>query len=227
MLRGAPGIVAMAAVLAATSTARPQAPPPSPSPERQRLGVDLGVQLGFGWPYGRINDAVGPINGIMSSFVPIAVDAGYRVEDRIAVGLLFQYGVLRFRDQWDACSSTAPCRGSDASLAAHVTLHAPVSWRFVPWLRLGAGYEWLRLALPSNFLTGAPGDATFTFRGWTFGMAQLGVDYAVLPRLSLGPVVGLTVGRYNRASDTRGEMSLVYKTVHEWLMFGVRGVFHL
>jgi hypothetical protein len=221
MLRGAAGIVAVAAVWAAAAPARAQGASP------RKLGVDLGVQAGYGRPFGRINDNLGPVNDAMSSFVPIALDAGYQIEDGIAVGLLLQYGVVRFREQWNGCAPASSCRGWNAILAVHATLHAPVKWRMVPWLRLGAGYEWLGLTLPSA-LTGAPSDTEHEFRGWMFGIAQLGADYAVLPWLALGPVVGLSVGRYNFASGPGiPEMSLVYKTVHEWLSFGVRGVFHL
>ena len=49
---------------------------------------------------------------------------------------------------------------------------------------------------------GAPADINLRFRGWMFGLAEVGADYAVLPRLALGPFVGLSVGRYNFGSDS-------------------------
>ena len=88
--------------------------PAGAQPDAQgKLGVDLGLQVGFGLPYGRINENLPQgLNDVIASMVPIAVDAGYRVEDRIAVGLRFQYGILQFRDAGQACGPGANCRGS-------------------------------------------------------------------------------------------------------------------
>ena len=225
MLRGAPGFVVVAAVAAVAAAAAPAGAQPV---AQRKLGVDLGLQVGFGLTYGRINENLTQgLNDVVSSMVPIAVDAGYRVEDRIAVGLRFQYGILQFSDAGQACGPGADCRGSATAIAAHVTFHAPVSWRFVPSLRLGGGYEWLHMRLTGDFM-GAPADINLHFRGWMFGLAELGADYAVLPRLALGPFVGLSVGRYNFGSDgDTPEQPLIYKRVHEWVVFGVRGVFSL
>lgn len=222
MLRGARGFVVVAAVVAAAVPARAQ-----PAAQR-KLGVDLGLQVGFGLPYGRVNEMIPLVlNDVISSMVPIAVDAGYRVDDRIAVGLRFQYGILQFRDAGQACGPAANCRGSVTSVAAQVTLHAPVSWRFVPWLRLGGGYEWLLMRLTGDF-NGAPADIALHLRGWMFGLAEAGADYAVRPRLAVGPFVGLSVGRYSFGSDSdTPERPLIYKVVHEWVVFGVRGTFSL
>jgi hypothetical protein len=222
VLRGVSGFVVVAAVVAAAVPARAQ------PAAQQKLGVDLGLQVGFGLAYGRINESIPLVlNEVVTSMVPIAVDAAYRIEERIAIGLRFQYGILQFRDAGDACGPGANCRGSATAVAAQVTFHAPVSWRFVPWLRLGGGYEWLHLRLTGDFM-GAPADISVRFRGWMFGLAELGADYAVLPRIALGPFVGLSVGRYNFGSDSdTPEKPLVYKRVHEWVVFGVRGVFSL
>jgi len=222
VLRGVSAFVVVAAVVAAPPPARAQ-------PGAQgKLGVDLGLQVGFARPYGRINEMIPLVlNDVISSMVPLTVDAGYRIDDLIAVGLRFQYGILQFRDAGEACGPAANCRGSATSVAAQVTLHAPVSWRFVPWLRLGGGYEWLLMRLTGDFM-GAPADITLHLRGWMFGLAEVGADYAVLPRLALGPFVGLSVGRYNFGSDSdTPERPLVYKRVHEWVVFGVRGTFSL
>jgi hypothetical protein len=75
---------------------------------------------------------------------------------------------------------------------------------------------------------GAPADVDVRFRGWMFGLAELGADHAVTPRLALGPFVGLSVGRYNFGADSdTPEKELVYKRVHGWVTFGVRGTFSL
>jgi hypothetical protein len=223
VLRGVSGIVLAAAAAAVALPARAQdAAQPEP------LGIDLGLQVGVGLPYGRINESIPLVlNDVISSMVPIAADAGYRVDDLIAVGLRLQYGILQFRDAGEVCGRGSDCRGSAIAVAAHGTIRAPVPWPVIPWLRLGAGYEWLRMRLTGDFM-GAPADLSLRFRGWMFGFAEVGGDYALLPQLAVGPFVGVSVGRYNFGADGSGpEGPLIYKRVHEWVVLGVRGVFSL
>ena len=222
--RVSPGVTGIVVVAAVAAAALPAGAQPDAQP---RLGIDLGLQVGFGVPQGRLNESIPLVlNEVISSVVPIAVDAGYRVDDRIAVGLLFQYGILRFRDAGEACGARTDCRGSVISVAAQATLHAPVSWPFVPWLRLGGGYEWLRMRMTGDFMN-AFSDLDLRLRGWMFGFADLGADHALLPRVALGPFVGVSVGRYNFGAYGAPEMPLIYKRVHGWVVFGVRGAFNL
>jgi hypothetical protein len=152
MLRGMPRIAAAAAMLATVATARAQASAPLPPPVKRTLGIDLGLQTGYGLAYGRINDQLpGTLNEVISSFVPIAADANYRIDDQIAIGLMFQYAILGFRDTGQVCGRSSTCSGSVTTGAVQATLHAPVSWRFVPWLRFGAGYERLMLGVRGVF----------------------------------------------------------------------------
>jgi len=230
VLKRVAGLIVVAAAAAAARPAFAQLPEqPQPAAE-PRLGVDLGVQFGFALFQGRINESIPLVlNDALFSMVPLIVDAGYRADDRIAVGLRFQYGIVQLREAGggEACGPGVDCRGSATAVAAHVTAHLPVSTLFVPWLRLGGGYEWLRMQLTGDF-RGAPADIDVRFRGWTFGLAEVGADGALLPQFAVGPFVGVSVGRYNFGSDSdTPEKPLVYKRVHEWVMFGLRGVFSL
>jgi len=226
VLRGVTGIVVVAALGAAARPAFAQPAQEQEQVQEPRLGIDIGLRAGFGVPQGRINESIPLVlNDVIASMVPLAVDAGYHVDDWIAVGLMLQYGILQFRDAGQACGPGANCRGSTTAIAAHVTLEAPVSWGFIPWLRLGTGYEWLRMQLTGDFM-GAPADIDVRFRGWMFGFAEGGANYVVKPDLAIGPFVGVSVGRYNFGADSdTPEKPLIYKVVHEWIIFGVRGVF--
>ncbi|HSP19177.1 MAG TPA: hypothetical protein VLQ79_06675, partial [Myxococcaceae bacterium] len=65
--------------------------------------------------------------------------------------------------------------------------------------------------------------------GWEYGNLQVGVDFAVGSLVKLGPWVSFSVTQYSKisASDTTGSIStdIPNKTLHEWLMVGVRLVF--
>jgi hypothetical protein len=239
MLRGATTVAALIAVVPLTvAVAAPawgDAPADSKPPKSPKLGIDVGLQLGYGRPFGNVG--AGPemaVDDIVASVVPVGLDLSYRIDELIAVGLLLQYGIVQFQDTEQACPTGGRCSGFLASVAAQVTVRAPVPWAVVPWLRLGGGYEWLRL-----HLTGTAGfeqaDLAVTWRGVMFGVAQVGADYQLMHALAIGPVVGLSVGRYDfsSVSGTFGgtpqpdqPMAVPDKALHEWFMVGVRGVFH-
>lgn len=234
MLQRASGVAAVAAVVSVLAVAAPPPARAEPAPE-PKLGIDVGMQLGYGLPFGNV--AAGPglqIDEIVAGVVPVAIDASYRIDDLIAVGLLLQYGVVQFQDTEQACPAGASCGGFLLGTAAQVTLRAPVPWAVVPWLRLGGGYEWLRLSLTGNVGGGAT-DFSLTLRGVMFGVVQAGADYHLLPALAVGPYVSLSVGRYDFQSTSGtiggvppdgGNMMVPDRAAHEWLMFGVRGVVH-
>jgi hypothetical protein len=200
------------------------------------IGVDLGVQLGYGRPFGYLaSEPNQPIRDLFTSVVPLAVDASYRVERDIAVGMLAQYGILQFRDTDNACPPGSSCSGALTVVAAQVTIHAPVPWPIAPWLRLGGGYEWMRLELEGGPPGAAPSDLTASIRGILFGIVQVGAEYHLGRAFTVGPVVGLSLGRYSHSSS-RGtlmggsvdeDMDIPDPAFHEWLTFGVRSGFHL
>jgi hypothetical protein len=217
------------AVLAALITADT---PAEPTPG---IGVDLGVQLGYGRAFGHLASDNQPIRDLVASVVPLALDASYRVERDIAVGVLAQYGILQFRDTESACPLGSSCSGALTMVAAQVTIHAPVPWPVAPWLRLGGGYEWMRLKLEGGPPGVPPSDLTASIRGIMFGIVQVGAEYHLGRTFAVGPVLGLSLGRYSHSS-ARGtlmggpvteDQDISDPAFHEWLTAGVRGGFHL
>jgi len=93
-----------------------------------------------------------------------------------------------------------------------------------PWLGLGIGYE-IAHGESKPFLI-------FTLRGWEFVNLQAGLDFEVAKGVGVGPFLSFSLARYANGKiedqvtpPTSGEVN--DKTMHEWLVFGLRGSFHL
>lgn len=60
---------------------------------------------------------------------------------------------------------------------------------------------------------------------------QVGGDYHVTPSFGVGPFVALSLGQYSSASTSSGATStsndIPNKAMHEWLTFGLRGVYDI
>ena len=76
-------------------------------------------------------------------------------------------------------------------------LGVEAAWRFdkwllvVPWVGAGFGYEW------ANYKATEGADTLkLTYRGLEYLDLKAGVDYPLLARLSVGPFVSYSLGRY-------------------------------
>ena len=92
---------------------------------------------------------------------------------------------------------------------------------FDPWVGAGAGYEWLSFESSAN-----GGSLSATAGGFEFGNLQLGGDFAVAPNFGIGPFFTITLAEYRHISGTFND-DLATKSIHSWLIGGVRGVFDI
>jgi hypothetical protein len=191
------------------------------------------LRLGVGFPLGHEGQTPGDLtNDKLSSdlkaIIPIAIDAGYRISPNVYVGLLFQYGFgIVNSDSTTGCSGTGvSCSGSDLRLGADLHFHFAPGQSFDPWLGVGAGYEWLFLDA-----TAAGLDVSGTASGFEFGNVQLGGDIPIAPSFAIGPFASFSFGEYSNVSTSQGgtslDMTITSKSFHEWLEFGVRGVYDI
>ncbi len=86
-----------------------------------------------------------------------------------------------------------------------------------PWLGIGVGYEWLHL---DRALGGV--HAASTLSGFEWVNLQLGGDFAVNPRLWMGPFVTVALGDF---SDS--DAGSISSRVHAWIMVGWKTHFEL
>jgi hypothetical protein len=77
-------------LIGTTALAQEAAPAPN------RGAIEIGLRLGVGFPLGHEGATAGATNDKLSddlkAIIPIAIDAGYRINPTVYVGLLFQYG---------------------------------------------------------------------------------------------------------------------------------------
>jgi PEGA domain len=201
---------------AATATPAPAAAaPPAPSP----VHFEASLRVGFGLPLGSVSENLGSVSNYSSFTIPVQLDLGIRISGVIFLGAYFSYG---FAGSTDAatCGSGFNCSPSTLRFGGEIHWHplgnAPVD----PWIGLGSGYEKMSISV-SGDTTG-----TFDVSGWEFGNLQLGLDFAIGSVVKIGPWVSFSIGQYSSGSISGGGnftgADIQNKTIHEWLMGGVR-----
>ena len=73
---------------------------------------------------------------------------------------------------------------------------------------------------------GGSDSGTASLSGWEFADLQLGLDFALGSAVKIGPWVSFSIGQYSSASGSTGgtgvTIDLQNKTIHQWIMGGVR-----
>ncbi len=211
------------------------APAPAPAPAAAANGaasgphgaIELGLRIGFGYPLGNEGAVPGTANASLhddvSGMIPIWIDAGFRANPNVYVGIFFQYGFAFVNNNQnpDCAQSGVSCSAKDLRLGLNVHYHFSPGESFDPWVGLGAGYEWLALDE-----SGGGASVSLTGSGFEFGNLQLGGDFAVAPNFGIGPFLTVTLAEYSHLSGAI-DTDLSPKSIHSWVMGGVRGVFDI
>lgn len=197
--------------------------------------IQIGLRVGYGVPFGKtgrtVSDLIdGDLSRSIKGQIPIGVDVGYRITSHVDVGLLFQYGFGRVGVA--SCNqSGVSCSTSDLVLGADAHFHPIPTASFDPWMGLGFGYERLDVSIDS-------GGQTVSARasGFEYVDVQLGGDVSVSPNIAVGPFVSLATGQYRtgryvsvlrQGTTTSLSQDITDRVFHEWLLFGVRGVYDI
>jgi hypothetical protein len=211
--------------------------------EASPTGIEIGVRTGYSLPLGQVTGGGNPItlNGTTyqsqpldlskdyTGLVPIWFDLGYRVSPQLYAGAYFQYGIafLPSDAAGGVCGqSGVSCSGSDIMAGVNLHYHVLPGEMVDPWLGIGVGYEW------ANFNISESGQSvSVQIVGWQFANFQAGADFKVEPNFGLGPFVMLSLGQFDSySSSVPGSLAggdYQNKALHEWLTFGVRGVYDI
>jgi opacity protein-like surface antigen len=195
-------------------------------------GVEAGLRLGYGIPQGKPSETGRNMDEGISGQVPLWLDLGYRVIPPLFLGLYFQYGFGFVGDYVDAsCDADGlDCSVNDIRFGAQVHYHVLFEGQVDPWIGAGFGYEWMTEGASASGVS-----MDMTAHGFEFLNLQLGLDFTPEDHFYLGPFFTLTLGQFSSVSaDCSGlpdcsalenELSgdLEEKSLHEWLLFGVRG----
>lgn len=204
---------------------------PGSSSQTDFHGIELGVRAGYGVPLGKAGDNTN-LSDQVKGMVPLWVDLGYRFDPNWYFGGFFQYGfgfVPSIASAPGAPCSIAgvSCSVNDLRFGLNVHYHFRPAETFDPWLGVGAGYEILNL---SGSATGVSVSAST--RGFEFGNVQLGLDFKISPAFGVGPFAAFTIAQFSDNSASLNGRDLnapgyTNKSIHEWLIFGARGVFDI
>lgn len=165
----------------------------------------VGARVGYALPAGDAQKNQ-PMKDTIKSDVPIQVDAGLSFFNVLSLGVYGSYGPTQVKSECVSCSGASLRAGVQANLRPPLVLKSL-------WGGLFAGYE--RQSLKSDAF-----DVKFT--GWEAGL-QAGWDFSLLPLIKVGPYASYSLGQFTSATGT----TLGEKAQHQYLTFGLRGLFDL
>jgi hypothetical protein len=230
--------LALVCLLAASPVRADDVQPETPSSERRssdasRTGLELGLRTGFGMPFGNVYD--GPnlsMRDALTGTIPLRLDVGYRPVGAIYAGIYAELGLALVNNNSFPCSAGASCSASQARIGIEAQYHLAPSKGFDPWFGLGFGYEGLNYKATGS----SQGDFGRKVRGLELLSIQVGGDIQAGSRLAVGPFVSFSLGKYDYASEYRktavgmeqtSGFDIDHTAMHEWLLFGLRGVYAL
>lgn len=208
-------------------------------------GIELGLRTGYALPFGNASGGStfttttgtttattmttgSSLSDGVSGQIPLWVDVGYRFTPNFYIGGFFQYGFAFIPNTAaTGCGqSGVSCSGHDVMFGADAHYHVLPDAPFDPWIGLGFGYETLTFNLSQGSQS-----ADVSGSGWQFVNFQVGGDYHVMPSFGVGPFVALSLGQYSSVSVSSGgsttSTDIANKAMHEWLTFGLRGVYDI
>ncbi|MCY1001921.1 outer membrane beta-barrel protein [Myxococcus sp. MISCRS1] len=203
-------------------------------------GFALGLRAGFAVPYGDLagnpngeGDGA-PVGDLVSSVIPLELNAGYFFNKNFYLGAFFQYGLGSLNTEEvageeDPCSvDGVSCSASQLRFGVNAAYHFDATPLVDPWVGVGIGYEILNTKISLELL-GEELSVKTSVKGFEFVSAQGGVDFRISPKFSVGPYITATVGQYSSASLSDGEdeesQDIEEKAIHGWINGGVRAQF--
>ncbi len=205
--RAVPSRAILGAALAALALAHPSRAQPGPF---AALRSGYGLPLGDAVAGSRLSDAVG-------RQIPLWLDAGWRLDERLALALFAQYGF----GTGMACAAGADCTASVIRFGAEVLYRFLPDAPFDPWAGAGVGWEISRTKSSASGL-----ETRTTAQGFELVDLQAGGDWRVAPRLTVGPWASLSLARYGSLETTTplgSQPDVSGKTWHLWLQLGLMG----
>jgi hypothetical protein len=188
-------------------------------------GVDFGARVGYAVPLGYSTGGNNLSEGVGGAEL-LVLEVGYRVNGTFTIGALFQYGLAQMKGGiLTGCGGGNDCSGSVRRIGIQVIYNFNLDTALTPWVGVGTGYEWFRVALTAGNESGSS-----TVRGFELVTVHAGGDFHVSPQFTLGPFVSFSLAEYTSTSldfpgFVGGYEPINNKGMHEWLQLGVRARF--
>jgi outer membrane protein len=207
---------------------------PAPAAAQSGGRVFLGVRSGFAVPFGAFQSG-SAVGDYFAGYVPIWLDAGYKVTPNLMLGLYGQYGFLIWNTAsalgGHGCPSALDCSASVIRFGAQIQYHILPGQSMNPWVGFGLGYEIFSSSVSGTDPTFGSVESKESANGFEFGHLQAGLDFKAAKGVGVGPFLGFSLGQSSSCSQSLNGTDLSctidHKTMHEWLTLGVRGAFEL
>lgn len=202
-----------------------------PARADEASGLALGLRTSYGVPLGEAGDG-SSLRSLTTGAVPVQIEAGWRFDEHWLAGAYFAWGPTVVGGGARSALRAQGARDVSGHFEQRLGLQAIYTVlpdrRFAPWIGLAVGYEWTRYADAKL----ADGRETELGLGGPEATLQVGGDYRVAPRFSVGPFAAFSVGRYHSrlvwvedGSDTTSSVN--DRGTHGWIHLGVKGTFNL
>jgi opacity protein-like surface antigen len=201
-------------------------------------GFEIGARVGYAFSAGNIGAPPNGTDQNLSDFVsgqwPLWLDVGYRLTPSFYLGGFFQYGfgTVNEDEQAGCRNANVNCSASDVRLGVMGRYQFGVAGPLLPWLGLGVGYEWGSFSVRGPIL-GVDTASEQSRSGFEFANFQAGADYYLAPRVTVAPFISVSIGQYQSVSTTTTvgmtttttDEDLAKKSLHEWILIGLRFAF--
>jgi hypothetical protein len=199
------------------------------APPKEHTGFQLSLRTGVAVPLGEV-DKGDSISDTFTPQVPIIADIGVKVIPQLFLGGYVGISAGGVGDVIKkACDRVGvDCLAVGFRIGIEGQLHIAPDARWNPWVGYGIGYEIAGASgsKAGNKLSAALGGVEFAhFMG--------GVDYRISRVVGIGPYADFALGQYSIASleatsggsTTKTDGDIKDKSLHEWLLIGVKITF--
>ncbi len=209
---------ALALAVPSTALADEQSPPIPQTNDLPASGPRFGVRTGLARPIGSAFAGSSALSDTIYGYVPVRLDAGYRIARHFYVGIDAQLAAIIPA----GCTTGFSCSGMDTRLGLMVAYHFLPTKVVDPYVGVGVGYEILETKRSVGTTS-----VDITARGFELINGDIGADVRIGRSWRVGPVISGSVARYTSVA-VNGIYSTDFTTLlHAWAMIGVRGAFEL
>ncbi|HEX9052256.1 MAG TPA: hypothetical protein VF841_17135 [Anaeromyxobacter sp.] len=185
-------------------------------PSAASAAPSLALRLGYESSSGSATTGTS-MSEVAKADFPLQLDASWRFGPHFSMGVYYSFAIGQLSravsNRCDAYQASCSMWEMRVGIRGEYAF-AEVSQRFVPWIGVGSGWEWVRASVS------APRDsASDLVSGWEWVTLEGGGDVRVAPKLWIGPYLGWRFGRYGRLNG----FSIENQADHSWLGVGVRG----
>ena len=202
----------------ASADEQARAAPPTADADLPASGPRFGVRTGLARPIGSAFSGSSALSDTIYGYVPLRLDAGYRIERHFYVGIDAQLAAIIPA----GCTSGYSCSGTNTRLGMMVAYHLLPTKLVDPYLGVGMGYEVLHTTRSVGTTS-----VDITARGFELLDAELGADVRLGRSWRVGPVISGSLARYTGVAVNGIESTDFTTLLHVWVMAGVRGAFDL